>query len=145
VDNLRAERDVTTGIPGPEASTTSDPSVPHASDAHLADPSGFRGYSKTLSRAFEFAITTALFVGLGWLVDRWLGTTPAFTIVLSVLGLVGQFARIWYAYEAEMRAHEAALPSAGRHVTISDRDRAPLPSVTAQVLGLFGLGRKGPR
>ena len=116
---------------------TGTPGAPLSASSHLADPSGFRGYSKTLSRAFEFAITTALFVGLGWLVDRWLGTKPVFVIVLSVLGLVGQFARLWYAYDAEMRTHEAALPGAGRHVTVSDSDRAPLPSVTAQVVGLF--------
>ncbi len=26
-------------------------------------------------RALDFALATLLFVGLGWLVDRWLGTT----------------------------------------------------------------------
>jgi F0F1-type ATP synthase assembly protein I len=66
-----------------------------------------RGFGEALSRAFEFAVTTALFFVLGLLLDRWLGTTPLFMLVLTVFTLVGQFVRIWYAYDAEMRRHEA--------------------------------------
>jgi F0F1-type ATP synthase assembly protein I len=69
------------------------------------------GFANALSRAFEFAATTAIFCGLGWLVDRWLGTAPVFLIVLTLASLVGQFLRFWYAYDAEMRAHEARLAS----------------------------------
>ena len=58
-------------------------------------------------RALDFALATLLFVGLGWLVDRWLGTTPLFMIVLVTVGLVGQFLRLWYTYDASMRQHEA--------------------------------------
>jgi hypothetical protein len=98
-----------------------------------------------LSRAFEFALTTAIFAGLGLVLDHWLGSSPIAVIALTLLGVVGQFARMWYAYDAQMRQHEAALPSAAAgtaHHTVpplasSDRDRAPLPSVTAQVVGLF--------
>jgi len=46
----------------------------------------------------------------GWFLDRWLGTRPILTIVLVVLCLVGMFARMWYAYEAQMQAHDAAAP-----------------------------------
>jgi sterol desaturase/sphingolipid hydroxylase (fatty acid hydroxylase superfamily) len=105
-----------------------------------------------LSRAFEFALTTAVFGGLGALVDRWLGTSPVALVVLLLLGVVGQFARLWYAYDAQMRHHEAALPSApGAHHTVprlaaSDRDRARLPSVTVQAVGLLrGRGRQHRR
>jgi uncharacterized membrane protein len=65
-----------------------------------------RGFGDALSRAFEFAATTLVFLGLGWLVDRWLGTTPVFMIVLAVFALVGQFVKLWYAYDAEMRRLE---------------------------------------
>ena len=117
-------------------------------DSARTDQAAIRGYADTLSRAFEFAVTTAVFGGLGALVDRWLGTSPIFLVVLLLLGIVGQFARLWYAYDAQMRQHEAALPSAaGDHHTVprraarvlaaSDRDRAPLPSVTSQVIGSF--------
>lgn len=67
------------------------------------------GFANALSRAFEFAATTAIFCGLGWLVDRALGTAPIFLIGLSVVALVGQFVRFWYAYDLEMRGHEREL------------------------------------
>lgn len=66
-----------------------------------------RGFGEGFTYAFEFAVTTALFLGFGWLLDRWLGTEPIFMIVLSLLGLVGQSLRLYYAYEAKMRALEA--------------------------------------
>jgi F0F1-type ATP synthase assembly protein I len=60
-----------------------------------------------LGRGMEFAIVTLLFLGVGFGLDRWIGTTPLFMIVLVVIGLVGQFARLWYGYEAAMRELEA--------------------------------------
>jgi F0F1-type ATP synthase assembly protein I len=62
----------------------------------------------TLSKGLEFVGVLVVFFGLGWLADRALGTAPLFTIVLILLGVIGQFVRVWYAYDAEMRAHEAA-------------------------------------
>lgn len=67
------------------------------------------GFANALSRAFEFAATTAIFCGLGWLVDRWLGTGPVFLIALTVAALAGQFLRLWYAYDLEMKGHEREL------------------------------------
>jgi F0F1-type ATP synthase assembly protein I len=66
-----------------------------------------RGFGEGFTYAFEFAITTALFLGFGWLVDRWLGTEPVFMIVFAVLGLVGQSLRLYYTYEAKMKALDA--------------------------------------
>lgn len=59
-----------------------------------------------LGKGMELALTLALFVGLGWLVDRWLGTSPVFVIALSLFAVVGQMVRMWYAYDARMRALE---------------------------------------
>ncbi len=67
------------------------------------------GFANALTRAFEFAATTAIFCGLGWLVDRAAGTAPIFMIGLAVLALIGQFVRFWYAYDLEMRGHEREL------------------------------------
>ena len=64
--------------------------------------------SQTLSKGLEFVGVLLVFFGLGWLADRALGTCPVFTIVLTLLGVTGQFVRVWYAYDAEMRRHEAA-------------------------------------
>jgi F0F1-type ATP synthase assembly protein I len=64
-------------------------------------------------RGMDAAITLAIFVGIGYLVDRWLGTTPVFMIVLVLLASVGLFLKLKYSYEASMREQEAAR-DAGR-------------------------------
>ena len=126
-------------------------------DSTRTDRTALRGYADALSRAFEFALTTAIFLVFGVVLDHWLGTSPILVIVFGVLGIVGQFVRMWLAYDGQMRQHEAALPSAGavhptvpgaavssgaiRPMTVSDRERAPVPSVTSQVVGL--LRRRG--
>jgi hypothetical protein len=56
----------------------------------------------------EIALMVPIFLVLGWLLDRWLGTTPIFMIVMVVLGLIGVFCRLRYSYEAKMREHEEA-------------------------------------
>jgi F0F1-type ATP synthase assembly protein I len=68
-----------------------------------------RGFSEALTSGFVFAGVIAIFAGAGWLLDRWLGTRPVFVIVLTVLALIGHIARLWYAYDARMREHEAKL------------------------------------
>jgi Putative F0F1-ATPase subunit Ca2+/Mg2+ transporter len=68
-----------------------------------------RGYGNTLNRSFEFVVVALLFLGAGWLVDRWLGTDPVFLIIFVLVGFTGQGARFWYRYDAEMRVHEAEL------------------------------------
>jgi hypothetical protein len=72
-----------------------------------------RGFGDALSRAFEFAATTLVFFGIGFALDRWLGSTPVFMIALSVLSIVGQFVRSWYAYDAAMSRLERDRELAG--------------------------------
>lgn len=60
-----------------------------------------------LGQGMEFALTVAVFLGLGWLVDGWLDTRPVFTIALVVFAMVGQFVKMWFAYDARMQALEA--------------------------------------
>lgn len=71
-----------------------------------------RGLGDALVSSFEFAATLAIFVGVGWLLDRWLGTTPWLMIVLAVLALVGLIAKLWYGYDAEMTRQEALFREA---------------------------------
>lgn len=69
------------------------------------------GHQGKLSRGFEVVVTTAIFAAVGWLIDRWLGTTPIFTLVLGIF-CFGYL--IWSTvreYIAEMEAFDAALPS----------------------------------
>lgn len=65
-----------------------------------------------LGKGMEIALMLALFVGLGLLLDRWLGTSPVFVIALTIFSMVGQTLRIWYGYDARMRALEAERDAA---------------------------------
>ncbi|MCU1373654.1 MAG: hypothetical protein JWO68_940 [Actinomycetia bacterium] len=64
------------------------------------------GFGEALSRAFELAATPAIFAGFGWLIDRQLGTSPLFLLVLFFLAIAGVGYMTWFKYEEEMKAHE---------------------------------------
>jgi F0F1-type ATP synthase assembly protein I len=70
----------------------------------------YNGFGDGLARAFEYAVTPAIFGVIGWLIDRAVGTMPLFTIVLALLCVVGMFLKTWYTYDAMMRAHDAKSP-----------------------------------
>jgi len=113
-------------------------------DPDRTDRSSLRGNANALNRAFEFALTTAIFAAAGYGLDRWLGTSPLLVIVLSLLGVIGQFVRSWYVYEAEMREHEAALGLGGpRHLTRPIGPARQLPTIAATLrMTRSGLSRR---
>lgn len=61
----------------------------------------------TSTQGMDAALTLLLFFGLGFGIDRWLGTTPLFMVVLSVLAGIGFFVKFKYRYDAEMERLEA--------------------------------------
>jgi F0F1-type ATP synthase assembly protein I len=71
----------------------------------------------TVAQGMDTAITLALFFGLGFLLDRWLGTTPIFMIVLTIVGAVGVFVKLRYTYEARMAEHDRQRAEAARSRT----------------------------
>ena len=70
----------------------------------------WNGFGDGLARAFEIAVTPALFGAFGWLIDRWTATMPVLTILFFLFAVIGMLVRAWYGYDAEMRAHEEAAP-----------------------------------
>lgn len=74
----------------------------------------YNGFGNGLSRAFELAVTPAVFGGIGYALDRRFDMVPVLTIALLLLALVGMFVRMWYGYDAEMKAHEATGPWAAQ-------------------------------
>jgi F0F1-type ATP synthase assembly protein I len=62
----------------------------------------------TLGQGIDNALAVALLFGIGFGLDRWLGTTPWLMIGLSLLGAIGVFAKMKYRYDADMAEHEAA-------------------------------------
>jgi hypothetical protein len=84
----------------------------------------YNGFGDGLARAFEYAVTPAIFGVLGYFLDRAIGTFPVFTIGLALLCVVGMFLRTWYEYDATMREHEARSPWAPRKDAPSGQERS---------------------
>lgn len=82
------------------------------------------GSTDSLGRGMDVALTLGVFLVLGWLLDRWLGTAPLFMIVLSVLSVTGQFIRMKYTYDAEMERLEAERLAGRRAVPSSSMEDA---------------------
>lgn len=61
------------------------------------------GTDDSLGRGPDIALSTALFLVIGLAIDSAAQTRPLFTIVLVVLSLVGNFARMWYVYDDRMK------------------------------------------
>lgn len=69
-----------------------------------------KGFGDGLQQAFELVMTPAIFGVLGYVLDRWIGTVPLFT-VLFTLGVLGYEAwRLIVAYGAEMDSVEEGKP-----------------------------------
>ncbi|MEP7045217.1 MAG: AtpZ/AtpI family protein [Ilumatobacteraceae bacterium] len=65
------------------------------------------GTNDKVGKGIDTALVTLAFLGIGYLLDRWLGTKPLFMVGLVVLGLIGEFLRFWYDYDARMKVLEA--------------------------------------
>ncbi len=64
-----------------------------------------------LGIGIDVALVTLAFLGIGYALDRWLGTKPLFMVGLVVLALIGEFVRFWYDYDARMKELEAQRAS----------------------------------
>ncbi len=60
----------------------------------------------SLGRGMDIALTLLVFLGLGALIDRWLGIFPVFTITLVLIASAGTFVRLKYTYDAAMERLE---------------------------------------
>lgn len=72
------------------------------------------GNDDTLGRGMDVVLTMVVFLGLGWLLDRWLGLFPVLTISLVLFAAIGSFVRMKYVYDAAMERHEAERALANR-------------------------------
>jgi Putative F0F1-ATPase subunit Ca2+/Mg2+ transporter len=55
----------------------------------------------------EAAVIIALFLGLGYVLDRIFDTTPVFMIIMTLVGAIGLFAKLKYRYDDRMNELEA--------------------------------------
>ncbi len=65
------------------------------------------------SGSFELVLAPVILALLGLGLDRWIGTTPLFTIVLAVAGMVGSWAKQYYSYRTAIDAQRARRAGAG--------------------------------
>jgi len=68
---------------------------------------GAQGSDDSLGRGMDVALTVLVFLGVGWLLDSWLGLFPLFTISLVLFSAIGSFVRMKYVYDAAMERLEA--------------------------------------
>ena len=83
-----------------------------AADSAAYGASRASGSDDSLGRGMDAALTLLVFLGLGALIDSWLGVFPLFTVVLVVFAAVGTFVRMKFVYDATMERHEAELRAA---------------------------------
>ena len=60
------------------------------------------GY-RYVALGITFGLGIVLFMGFGWLVDRWLGTIPWGTLIGTLLGSVLSFVNVYTKLEMERR------------------------------------------
>ena len=73
----------------------------------LGRTNGGNSVDQGLGQGMEMALTVAVFLGLGWLLDLAFDTRPIFMIALVVFSVVGQFVKMWFIYDARMKTLEA--------------------------------------
>lgn len=80
----------------------------------MTDPSGAprevgEGY-KYVSLGLTFAAGIIFFMGMGWLLDRWLGWTPLLTVAGTLVGAVLSFLNVYWKLRADEAEYERDHP-----------------------------------
>jgi F0F1-type ATP synthase assembly protein I len=68
-----------------------------------------RGAGDALTTAFELSVTPALLGLIGWRLDVWLGTSPAFLLVLFLFTVCYEVWKQFVRYDAQMRDQQARV------------------------------------
>lgn len=72
-----------------------------------------------VGKGMDLALSLLIFLGIGYGLDRWLGTKPWMMVAMVLLAAVGQFVKIKYDYESTMQQLEAER--SGRTAELGDR------------------------
>ncbi|HWJ75248.1 MAG TPA: AtpZ/AtpI family protein [Kaistia sp.] len=82
--------------------------------AEVAKSGGMQGMGFALRVASEFASGVLVGAGLGWLIDRWLGTSPWGLIGLLLLGFAAGVLNVLRAVGKVAQPEERVKPRSGR-------------------------------
>jgi F0F1-type ATP synthase assembly protein I len=66
--------------------------------------------ARYLGLGLTWALSTALFLYLGSLVDGWLGSTPVFTLIGAFVGAAAGFYHLYREATAATRGHDQQEP-----------------------------------
>ena len=73
----------------------------------------------------DFALVVLVFLGIGYGIDRWLGTRPGFMIGLTVFAVAGQFVKMYYDYTNTMEELEAQRADGSKSSKVAPSEQAP--------------------
>lgn len=79
----------------------------------------------SLGQGLDATFTLMLFVGIGFALDRWLGTLPIMMIVMTFVASIGLYYRLKNGYEAKMQ-----LLDDQRRARAAARTGSPTPTLT---------------
>lgn len=68
------------------------------------------GFGNALALAVEIVVTPLVFALGGWAIDRWLGTSPLFALLLGLFAAVGLAVRMYFQYGDDMAREEEGKP-----------------------------------
>lgn len=68
-----------------------------------------RGTGDALATAFELALTPAIMALIGWKLDAWLGTTPAFLLFFFLFTMSYEIWKMFKRYDARMQAEQSKV------------------------------------
>jgi F0F1-type ATP synthase assembly protein I len=103
------------------------------SDARSASASHRRGALRGLDQSsvmgVELLTATLTWAGIGWLVDRWLGTAPWFLAIGALLGNAAGIYLVWLRGKRMDAVEEADAASNARSAAPPAPSEPPAPSV----------------
>ena len=68
------------------------------------------GFGNALALAVEIVVTPLVFALGGWAIDRSLGTSPLFALLLGLFAAIGLAVRMYYQYRDDMAREEEGKP-----------------------------------
>lgn len=106
MDRLESNARAVTPDPQPSDDHVSRPQLTQRVTRSLVRVNRSGTVDSGLGQGMEMALTVSVFLGLGWLIDRALGSSPVFMVILVVFAMIGQSARMWFTYDARMKMLE---------------------------------------
>jgi F0F1-type ATP synthase assembly protein I len=78
-----------------------------------------------LGHGAEMAFGVLVFFLIGLAIDYFVGTTPLFMIVMTIFSCVGNFVKMWFGYDTQMKRLEAerAETQRGRQPQVAEGEQ----------------------